>query len=120
MRPLHKYAYFEPASFARDLDLVLHRELYYRTSVKADGGGLEVEVAQDALWQRMSVPVAIFRWRRNVSHFVEDPPFSFGTRFRGSAVFGYDYAAMREAMRPLREELLRVAMHPRNALRLCL
>jgi hypothetical protein len=38
--------------------------------------------------------------------------------FRNVELFAYDYEAMRDAMHPLRTELLRHVMHPRNVARI--
>jgi hypothetical protein len=111
MRPCHKYVTFEQKYFTRFVDDVLHHELEYRVS-KDCYGSLETEVfeARSGEWQLLSFPPASFHFRT--------PGRSRGLFrcYHGSAVFAYDYAAMRDAMRPLREELLRVVLHPRRAL----
>jgi hypothetical protein len=113
MRPLHQNVTFDEALFSRFDEALLHTKsnyLSYRVwTVFATQNELFCLQWNDGSPVSNDWPaVGLFRWRQ--------PHHYSNYNHHWPNVFDYDYAAMRDAMRPLREELLRVVLHPRRAL----
>jgi hypothetical protein len=107
MRPIHRFVRFDATTFRRDVDALLHTgSSHHIPHYFARAGRSQSHYHQVNLV-----------YLRCISLMTCGCGSSYDT-FGDSTIFNYDYEAMRDAMQPFRDELLRHVMHPRNVARI--